>query len=263
MENPFPGMNPYLEEHWPDVHHRVITYACDQLAGRLPKDLRARIGEHVFVQSEAGDEHRIYPDVRVVERAEFTSGGGGTAVAEIATEEPVVIEVATEPMRQGYIEIVDAGSGERVITVIEFLSLANKLKGEGRKQYRRKQHDCEQAGVSLVEIDLLREGKRVLAVPESRVPRRARTAYRICVRRGWRSTAVEVYPVPLRQRLPNIRVPLRRTDKDIPLQLQPLIDQAYKNGGYDDIDYADDPVPALKGDDLNWAEELLKGKRLR
>jgi len=27
MKNPFPGMNPYLEAHWRDVHTSLVTYA--------------------------------------------------------------------------------------------------------------------------------------------------------------------------------------------------------------------------------------------
>ena len=30
--NPFPGMHPYLENHWPGVHTRLIAYVCDAIA---------------------------------------------------------------------------------------------------------------------------------------------------------------------------------------------------------------------------------------
>ncbi len=40
MHNPFPGMDPYLEQHWGDVHHRLVQYASDQLQEHLPADLR-------------------------------------------------------------------------------------------------------------------------------------------------------------------------------------------------------------------------------
>ena len=26
MASPFPGMDPYLEQHWRDVHHNLITF---------------------------------------------------------------------------------------------------------------------------------------------------------------------------------------------------------------------------------------------
>src|SRR5262245_52393742 len=56
MPSPFPGMDPYLEQHWGDIHHRLITYGCDQLRPQLPEDLRARIEERVFVESDEGDD---------------------------------------------------------------------------------------------------------------------------------------------------------------------------------------------------------------
>ena len=37
MKSPFPGMDPYLEEFWPDVHASLIIYARDQLEEQLPK----------------------------------------------------------------------------------------------------------------------------------------------------------------------------------------------------------------------------------
>ena len=52
MKSPFPGMDPYLEEHWRDIHHRFLTYACDELQELLPRDLRARLEERVFVEPD-------------------------------------------------------------------------------------------------------------------------------------------------------------------------------------------------------------------
>jgi len=65
--------------------------------------------------------------------------------------------------------------------------------------------------------------------------------------------------VPLRERLPIIRLPLRSTDPDIPLDLQVVIDQCYRNGGYDeDIDYSVEPDPPLGVEDAHWADTLLR-----
>jgi hypothetical protein len=44
----------------------------------------------------------------------------------------VRIHYAPEPVTETYIEIIDAGTGQRVVTVIEFLSLSNKFPGEGQ-----------------------------------------------------------------------------------------------------------------------------------
>ena len=66
MPSPFPGMDPYLERHWGDVHTRLITYASDQLQRILPRDLRARVEERVVVAG-SGQVRPIFRDVRMVE----------------------------------------------------------------------------------------------------------------------------------------------------------------------------------------------------
>src|SRR5438270_12718142 len=67
MKSPFPGLDPYLEMHWGDVHHRLIQYASDGLQPGLPPDLVARVEERVFVETEVGSRRRMVPDVRVVQ----------------------------------------------------------------------------------------------------------------------------------------------------------------------------------------------------
>jgi len=60
MPSPFPGMDPYLEQFWRDVHARCIIYAADQLQARLPADLRARVEERVFVEPAFGVARSVY-----------------------------------------------------------------------------------------------------------------------------------------------------------------------------------------------------------
>lgn len=263
MASPFPGMDPYLEQFWRDVHARLIIYAADQLQGRLPGDLRARVEERVVVEPEAGEERHVYPDIRVVERGRGPSAAVTTA-ADVAVFEPIILRLEAEPMTETFIEVIDIGSGKRVVAVIEVLSLTNKLPGDSRDKYRRKQEELRAGGVSLVEIDLLRAGQRRFGVPHHRIPLSHRTAYQVFVRRGWEPEAIEIYPVPLRQRLPAVKIPLRQTDSDVPLDLQPLIEQVYRNGGYDaDLDYRGAPDPPLSADDEQWASDLLRSQGRR
>ena len=126
----------------------------------------------------------------------------------IAVAEPLVVHLEQdEPVRQGFIEIIDIKSGRRVVTVIEVLSPSNKLAGPGRELYVKKQEELRAGGVNLVELDLLRTGSRVLSVPFDRLPEGHRTPYAACVRRGWKPFEVEFYRIPLRERLPAIAHP--------------------------------------------------------
>ena len=164
MNSSFPGMDPFLELHWGDVHSRLITYLSDALQPHLPDDLRARIEERVFVESDLGHSRLVIPGVRVFESTHRQGGlnSGGTAIAELtdveATEvEPFVFNLHGLEITEGFIEIRERGGG-RVVTVIEILSRANKFPGPGQEMYRQKQDEVLQSNASLVEIDLVRGG---------------------------------------------------------------------------------------------------------
>lgn len=90
------------------------------------------------------------------------------------------------------------------------------------------------------------------------VPTSHRTAYQVCIWRPAQPDAVAVYRVPTRERLPIISIQLRPTDREVLLDLQAILDQSYRNGGYDDIDYHGEPDPPLSPDDASWADALLQ-----
>src|SRR5437868_1785260 len=95
MKSPFPGMDPYLEQHWRDVHASLIIYARDQLQPQLPGKLVARVEERLVVEPEDGDGRSIFPDVRVVEQPSKEAGGTLLA-AEVALTEPVLVPYDSE-----------------------------------------------------------------------------------------------------------------------------------------------------------------------
>jgi hypothetical protein len=109
----------------------------------------------------------------------------------------------------------------------------------------------------------VRSGQRVIAFPEHRIPLQNRRDGLVCIRSAWSERSRALYVLPLRERLPAIPIPLRQTDHPVPLDLQALLDQCYRNGRYDDIDYTQLPVPALVEEDAGWAEALLKAASKR
>lgn len=261
IKSPFPGMDPYLESRWRDVHQRLVLYSCDSLQPKLPAGLLARVEEQLFVKSEEAPPRSIYPDALVFEHAGAPAMAGATralAVEEDNHNGPLILKVEDEPASEGFLEIREVGEGDRLITVIEFLSPPNKETTKGRRLYRRKQRELRRSRVSLVEVDLLRGGKRVLSFPLHRVPPEYRTTYQVCVRRGWRREEAEIYRAPLRAPLPKINVPLRKNDADVELDLQQLIELCYRNGRYDTLDYTVDADPPLDAADAQWADELLR-----
>lgn len=263
MKSPFPGMDPYLETSWGDVHTSLVTYTRNQLNRQMPPGVRARVEESVAVEVDDPTDDEVvtyFPDVQILS----TDRGSGTATAPRTAEatEALVIARKPEPDIQRSIRIVTA-DGNKLITTIEFLSPSNKIGKTGRDDYRDKQAELLRAGVSLVEVDLIRAGRHVLALGLTRLPRRYRTGYKIVVTRGWRRDQSEFYPASIRVKLPTIRIPLRQTDPDAVLDLQEILDMAYADGGYDSIDYRGRLEPDLPAEDRPWVDELLKtaGKR--
>jgi hypothetical protein len=260
-------MDPYLEQSWRDVHHKLCTYACDDIQAQLRGGMIARLDERLMVELAPDRARSVYPDVRIVRRrvrskaqASRNASSGGTAVLA----EPLTLEIEDETTAEAFIEIIDARSGGRVITVIELISVTNKMPGEGRDEYRRKQLELRAAGVSLVEINLLRAGPPLLNFPLTGIPVDDRTEYHAVVHRGWAGKQYQLYPMPLRKRLPTIGIPLRETDPPVALNIQSLIDRVYQNGAYDvEIDYRKPPHPPLQGEDRRWASRLLKEAGLR
>ncbi len=259
MKSPFPGMDPYLEQHWGDVHTSLMVYLRDQVNEQLPPDLQARVEENIRV--DVDDTSRLlYPDVRVVEEPTPFSVGQREDSGAVAVAEPCLVPMLDELPTDRHVEIVDRGSGNRVITAIELLSPTNKLRTEGMQAYQEKQTQYIEGGVNLVEIDLIRQGSFVLAVPWERLPAKLREHYLICVRRASRRSVAEVYGISVRERLPNFRIPLRPSDRDVVLQLQPLLDECYRRGRYASIDYSRPLRSVFNAEDHRWIEELLSSR---
>jgi len=230
MRSPFPGMDPFLESRWPEVHASLIVYSRNQINSHLPDDLQANIEENLAVYAEDYSGKSIRPDVHVADPFRATSSA---VVSTAVLAEPMVVRRPLHPTR--HVEITT--SDGRLITAIEFISPWNKVGTRAREQYARKQLDYLDAGINLVEIDLVRQGSYVLAASLVEVPESRRTPYMICVYRNTMPDQFELYRAPLQEPLPNIPIPLRPSERDVVLELQPLIDECYRDGRYHRIDY--------------------------
>ncbi len=262
--SPFPGMDPWVEDSWGDMHTRLTTYACDALQPGLPDGLRARVEEYMSIV--AGDYAAMRrPDISVVksglpESSSLLAAGTDHAASAVAVEdEPILLPRYTDPLTLRNIQIVDTRHGKRLITSIEFLSPSNKI-GIGRESFRQKQDTMIQGGVNIIEIDLLRIGDWSVSIPRTVIPEDRCGTYRACVVRGASPSMCEYYAIRLDHRLPNIRIPLRTDDADIILSLQPLFQQAYQNGAYgSELDYSQPPSIALGQKEMEMARPFLVG----
>ncbi len=263
MGSPFPGMDPYLEAHWLDVHTKLVAYAADTLNTRLPDDLIARTEERVGIEADDTIDlpQTISPDVSVRDLV--------TAAATTAPEQqtgrpwaPYRLLAVIEPITERFIEIIEADN-EKLVTVIEFVSPTNK-RGKGLRALMKKRRALLAGNVNVVEIDLTRQGDWRALLRPHRCPIKAIAAYRAAIRVASESRAVYLHPISIREKLPALRIPLRQHDEPIELPLQALIDQTYANGRYArTINYSKPPDPLLDENDAVWADSLLRsaGKR--
>src|SRR3954469_6829589 len=128
LKSPFPGMNPFLEDFWPDVHTRLMVSLSNAIQPQLPEGLVARIEESLTVDEEGADRYREFrADVLVA----HTPSGGSVMQTDggLAVMEPDVYEIV-ETVTPRHVEIIDLRGGGELITVVEVLSATNK--GVGR-----------------------------------------------------------------------------------------------------------------------------------
>lgn len=255
-------MDPYLERRWGDVHNRLCAYISAVLQPCLPPGLRARAEQDIVLEDETPSQRevsRFEGDIAVVETG---PAARDASRGSIATVDPIVVRQFPVLERSRWVQIIDVTDGNRVITVIEILSPGNKLSGKLNRRYRQKVDRCQQAGVNIVEIDLLRSSRERLIIATPDVPLERRAAYYTCVNRATDPDAWVIYPMPLRTPFPIVPIPCRETDPDVGLQLQPLIDRIYEEGGHDDIDYnREPPDPPLPAADAEWAAGLIAARK--
>jgi hypothetical protein len=267
VPSPFPGMDPYLEgEMWQEFHDRFANQASVQLMPLLAPKYVALLAKRYVLDHPAlsildlTSERVIYPDVHVVHptrqhATEATppetataavSGGADVAVAEPVVELPSPVP---EEVPLLSVEIRDVAE-RRLVTIIEILSPINK-RAEGARDYAERRMDLLRTRTHLLEIDLLRQGRRIPLLGEP-----PPAPYYVYLSRFQRRPYTQIWPISLREPLPKVPVPLLPPDPDVPLDLQAALQACFDLVGYERLlDYAALP-PALSDDDVTWVAEI-------
>lgn len=251
MPSPFPGMNPFLEQAdvWHDFHQGFVAAIRNTIAPLILPKYVAKIDENVYIHELSAEERHLLgrPDIAVLANE---PGGAATAVAERTAPVYGHLLPTADVLRESYIEIRDRESRE-LITVIELLSPTNKERGPDRDQYIAKRRCILASPAHFVEIDLLRGHERM---PVHELPP---CEYMVMVSRYQERPRVGLWPIKLRERLPEIPIPLRYGDSDAVLDLQPLLNTLYDAAGYGYYIYGGTPSPPLHPEDAAWAEEIV------
>jgi hypothetical protein len=259
-------MDPYVEARglWEDFHGHLIERIYDRIAEAVPDRYLVRTGERAYVLLAETDEKREYlfkPDVGISgPPSQVPQPPGKVAVAEPpADPESVSLRAfIAEEYREKFIEIFAEDEGRRLVTCIEVLSPTNKRPGgEGWELYLRKRQGLLLGTANLVEIDLLRGGRKMpMLDPWPNSP------YTLLVARQSGVPYCRVWPAFFRRPLPPIPVPLASPDPDVTLDLQPMVDAIYARSRYArDIDYTRPLQPPLAPEETAWLQEQLKARQ--
>ncbi|QDV38565.1 DUF4058 family protein [Tautonia plasticadhaerens] len=261
MPSPFPGMDPYLESpaFWSDFHAGFLVCLRNAIFDRLPPGYEARIDERLSLAGPSGDSpKRVEPDVAVLRDPDRPVPGEGPAVAVAPPEltlVPVAVPLRVGRRRQRLIKILKRPD-RTLVTVIELLSPSNKA-GDDRGAYLLNRQAILAQPVHLLELDLLRKGRRLPAAAP--LPK---GDYYAMLSRAGRRPICEVFAWPIRWPLPRLPVPLLAPDPDVVLDLQAAFTTAFEQGRYESALPYDDPPPAPPSEaDRGWFDERRAAAR--
>jgi hypothetical protein len=223
-------MDPYLEDDrfWPSFQNQLAAAVCHALTPALTPALTNRYRAGVATRRYTADEDPERPEAPRERHEEFVE--------------------------------VRADDG-RLVTSIQVVSPANKTTAAGREAYLGQRRDDRASGVSLVEIDLVLQGKPTLDYSREGLPA---WDYAVTVVRSTQPERYEIYTSTLRKRLPRFKVPLAADDRDVVMDLPSTFARCYDEGNFAArIAYYRDPAVSLADGDRRWLADLLEGKGLR
>lgn len=254
MSSPFPGMNPYLEQEtvWHDFHQTFIVAMSNALVPQVRPTYLVKLEQLLFIDGGSTDARSSLRPLAAIPPTDISSN----RIPQTTLHPPVIarLPLNVDIEKHAYIEIRDRESRE-LITVIELLSPSNKKTGSDREQYLAKRRHLSATGVHLVELDLLRGHPRL---PLENLPD---CDYYAMVARAEEHPVAGIWPLRLRERLPEIPIPLRPPDPDARLDLQAVLHRVYDDAGYEDYIYRGRPSPPLHPTDAQWANEFLPSRQ--
>ncbi|GJD23552.1 hypothetical protein RIVM261_085080 [Rivularia sp. IAM M-261] len=249
MNNPFPGMNPYLENpiFWSELHYRLITAIADAIEENIPLQYNVVIEQRTYLSD---DSDSVFSKQVAPQHSSTT---------QLSTSEGITIMMPMpENVKESYLEIREIATGF-VVTTIEIISPKNKKAGEGRKAYENKRKKVLASLSHLVEIDLLRSGKSMSILGEVAI-----SDYYIVVSRSDIRPKAKLYTFSVQQPIPSFQLPLQSEDIEPILDIQSLLNSIYNRARYNlRIDYNLEPVPPLKADNAAWCDMVLREQGLR
>jgi hypothetical protein len=220
MDNPFKGVNPYLNselqtpgtadqpELWSSFHGDFITFLMIFLNQQLP--------QHYVAYSEQSLQNPK-PDIGIYQRA--LVGQASVLEAVVIPDWEATLAEVLEPVEHYTAVVIRETTTQskigKTVARIELLSPSNKLGGSHAAAYRDRRIESLASSLPLIEIDLLHESPTV--VPKLPVYPHEKGSYPYTVavsdpRPNWNTVQVRVYAAVVHQPLPKVPIPLSGDD---------------------------------------------------
>lgn len=226
MPSPFPGMDPYLEAAplWPEFQHNLVACWMEVLLPSIGDRYRLRVGTRAYVNQQV-----------------------------------LLVSVIKEQHKEEYLEVRQRGT-DKLITLVEVISPANRTTAVGRQEYLAKRAEARQAGAHVVEHDLVLQGQTCLEVAPDSDPD---YDYAITVGRARQPDRADMYSTTIQKKLPRIRLPLASDHQDLVVDVQAVFARCYDRFFTGRINYKKDPPVMLRDSDHKWMVQTLKQAGLR
>jgi len=257
MTSPFPGMDPYLEGYvWPQVHSMLANVILEMLNPKITPKYIAQLDLYMVRDALLGEDIGImYPDVEVVLNNKVEEPQ--MSHASHAQTSPLTVSTPTLTLVDVKIPVVaikDRASN-RLVTAIEILSPVNK-RDPGLEPYLKKRIELYHAGVHLLEIDLIRRGKRPV-----KHQKLEDCHYTVNLTRAGTSRT-DIWGFGVKDTAPIVAVPLAGEDPDVVLDLGEALKIIYKRSMYHlSVDYKEvPPKPPFSESELDWMKNLFTKK---
>lgn len=249
-------MDPFLEGSiWHAVHNGMIYQLAAMLSEAVPDDLFVDTEVKTILVDEIGTEFsQMYPDVAIYNANRDNNGGVSEPDSSYGTPFPETIIINHLPVKTQAIKVIEIES-RRVVSTIEVVSPVNKF-GQGFEDYEEKINELHLAGVNVLEIDLIRRGKR-------RYDETRREVAPYCVQLFKAAThRTGIWLIQLNNILPTIQFPLRHRDKPVLLDLQQALDTFYQDRKlWKRINYGTEaPPPAMSETEIGFTRTVLTEK---
>ena len=137
----------------------------------------------------------------------------------------------------------------------------DKLTPQGRQAYLDKRREARSQNASIVEIDLVMQGKPMLEYSRDGLPD---WDYAVTVTRSTQPERYEIYTSTIQKRLPRFKLPLAVDDRDTVVDLQAAFARCYEQGGFaGQLDYRKDPVVITESEERRWVHDTLVQLKIR